>query len=126
MVSVTVDPNMKSLQQEKETYDKEKTFNQPAETTEHTEETTSTSRPPGEPGVVPNTGAGANQPLSVGGSASGGAAVAAGGGEGSTSSVTENKQKNQIFPSVVREWIRSPAGASAVVGASVSIPRSHL
>jgi flagellar biosynthesis/type III secretory pathway M-ring protein FliF/YscJ len=73
---------------------------------------------------VPNTGAGANQPLSVGGG--GGGATATVGGEGSTSNITENKQKNQIFPSVVREWIRSPAGASAVVGASVSIPRSHL
>jgi flagellar biosynthesis/type III secretory pathway M-ring protein FliF/YscJ len=127
MVSVTVDPNMKSLQQEKETYDKEKTLTLLAESTERTDESTTTSRPPGEPGVVPNTGAGANQPLSVGGSSGGGGgATVAGGGEGSTTNTNENKTKNQIFPSVVREWIRSPAGASAVVGASVSIPRSHL
>jgi flagellar biosynthesis/type III secretory pathway M-ring protein FliF/YscJ len=123
LVSVTVDPNMKSIQLEEEEYDKNKSFSKPVEETERTEENTNTSRPPGEPGVVPNTG-GANQPGSVGGG--GGAGVAAPGSEGSTSTLTETKTKNQIFPARVRKWMKSAAGASAVVGASISIPRSHL
>jgi flagellar biosynthesis/type III secretory pathway M-ring protein FliF/YscJ len=123
LVSVTVDPNMKSIQLEEEEYDKNKSFSKPVEETERTEENTNTSRPPGEPGVVPNTG-GANQPGSVSGG--GGAGAAAPGIEGSTSTLTETKTKNQIFPARVRKWMKSAAGASAVVGASISIPRSHL
>jgi len=121
LVSVTVDPNMKSLRTEKETYDKANTIDKVIESIERTVESSTTSRPPGEPGAVPNTG-GANQP----GSVSGGGGVAAGGGEGTTSNESETKTKMQVFPSVVREYLRSPAGSSAVVGASVSIPRSHL
>jgi flagellar biosynthesis/type III secretory pathway M-ring protein FliF/YscJ len=70
---------------------------------------------------VPNTG-GANQAGSVGSGGGGVGAIA----EGSTSTVTETKTKSQVFPSVLREYLRSPAGSSAVVGASISIPRSHL
>jgi flagellar M-ring protein FliF len=118
LVSVTVDPNMKSLRSEKETFDKSNTFDKMIESTERTNESTTTSRPPSEPGAVPNTG-GANQAASIGG---GGGA----GSEGTTTNENETKTKMQVFPAVVREYLRSPAGASAVVGASVSIPRSHL
>lgn len=119
MVSVSVDPKMQASQIEKETYDKAKSFSQPLETIEKSEENSTSSKPPSEPGVVPNTTS-ANQGANIGGGGGGG------GGEGTTSTVTENKVKNQNFSSVIREWIKSPAGASAVVGASVSIPRSHF
>lgn len=120
LVSVTVDANMKSLRTEKETYDKAQTFDKVVESTERTNESSTTSRPPGEPGAVPNTG-GANQAATLGG----GGGVAPG-GEGTTSNENETKTKMQVFPSVVREKLLSPAGSSAVVGASVSIPRSYL
>ena len=120
LVSVTVDPNMKSLRSEKETFDKAGTFDKVIESTERTNESTTTSRPPGEPGAVPNTG-GANQAASLGGA--GGVAA---GSEGTTTNESETKTKMMVFPSVVREKLLSPAGSSAVVGASISIPRSHL
>jgi flagellar biosynthesis/type III secretory pathway M-ring protein FliF/YscJ len=116
MVSVTVDPKMTSSQIEKESYDKGRTFLQPLSVDEKTEENVTSSRAPAEPGVVPNTGA--NRPSDV--------SPAAGGGEGSNTNSTDTRTKNQIFPSVVREWLKSPAGSAAVVGASVSIPRSYL
>src|SRR5258706_4477092 len=119
MVRVTVDPKMTSSQIEKESYDKAKTFLQPLSVDEKTEENvTSSGRAPAEPGVVPNTGA--NRPSDVSGAAGGG------GGEGSNNNSSDTKTKNQIFPSVTREWLKSPAGSAAVVGASVSIPRSYL
>jgi flagellar biosynthesis/type III secretory pathway M-ring protein FliF/YscJ len=120
MVLVTVDPKTSSSQMERQEYDKSKTFNQPVETTDRTEENTSSSRSPAEPGAVPNVGAsgGANQPLSIG--------AAGGGGEGTSNSVTENNSKNQVFPSMVKEWTRNPAGSMTVVGASISVPRSHF
>ena len=104
LVSVTVDPNMKSLRQEKETYDKANTIDKVVESTERTNESTTTSRPPGEPGAVPNTGS-ANQPASL----AGGGSVAAG-GDGTTSNESETKTKMQVFPSVVREKLLSPGG----------------
>ena len=120
MVMVTVDPKRSSSQMERQEYDKGKTFDRPVETTDRTEENTSSSRAPAEPGAVPNVGAsgGANQPLSIG--------AAGGGGEGTVSNVTENKSKNQVFPSMLREWIKNPAGSMTVVGASISVPRSHF
>jgi flagellar biosynthesis/type III secretory pathway M-ring protein FliF/YscJ len=120
MVSVTVDPQITSKQIEKQEYDKSKTFDKAIENTERTEENSSTIRVPAEPGAVPNVGAnvgGANQSLSIG---------AGGTGEGTTNNVTETKTKMQVFPSMVREWIKSPAGTIAVVGASISVPRSHF
>ena len=121
IVSVTVDPTIQSTQIERETYDKSKTFIQPSEVNEKTDESTTTSRGPAEPGTVPNTGGGgANQPLSVASAAGGGA------GEGTTSTTSDTKTKNAIFPTLTREWITSPAGAASVIGASVSIPRSYL
>jgi flagellar M-ring protein FliF len=118
MVSVTVDPKMTSSQIEKETYDKSKTFLQPLSVDEKTEENvTSSGRAPAEPGVVPNTGA--NRPSDVSGGGGGGS-------EASNNNSTDTKTKNQIFPSVIRERLMNPAGTAAVVGASVSIPRSYL
>jgi flagellar M-ring protein FliF len=121
MATVTVDPQITSRQIEKQESDKGKTFGKEVELNERTEENSTTSRAPAEPGAVPNVGAnvGANQSLSVG--AGGGGA-----GEGTSNSTTENKTKIQLFPSTVREWIKSPAGAIAVVGASISVPRSHF
>jgi flagellar biosynthesis/type III secretory pathway M-ring protein FliF/YscJ len=72
---------------------------------------------------VPNTGGGANQAVNLG---SGAAAAVASGGEGTNSTVTETKTKNQILANKIQEWITSPGGASAVVGCSVSVPRSHF
>jgi flagellar biosynthesis/type III secretory pathway M-ring protein FliF/YscJ len=121
MVMVTVDPKTSSSQMERQEYDKNKTFDKPVETTDRTEENTSSIRAPAEPGAVPNVGssAGANRPLEIGG-------AGGGGGEGTSNSVTENKSKNQVFPSMVREWIKNPAGSMNVVGASISVPRSHF
>lgn len=116
MVSVTVDPKMNSSHSEKESYDKAGTFDKPIETIEKSEERTNSTKPAGEPGAVPNTGA--NLAANLGGGAP---AV-----EGSNTTNTENKSRFQVFPSVVREWMKSPAGSAAVVGASVSIPRSHF
>ena len=126
MVSVTVDPQITSRQIEKQEYDKAKTFSKESDTTERTEENSSTSRALAEPGAVPNVGAsmgtgGANQSFSL--AAGGGGA---GAGEGTSNSVSETKSKMDHFPSLVREWIKSPAGSMAVVGASVSVPRSHF
>jgi flagellar biosynthesis/type III secretory pathway M-ring protein FliF/YscJ len=123
MVSVTVDPQITSKQIELQKYNKSETFSKESETTERTEENASSSRGPAEPGAVPNVGSsvgagGANQPLNIAG---GGA-----NGEGTSNSVTETKSKLQHYPSLVREWIKSPAGSVAVVGASVSVPRSHF
>jgi flagellar biosynthesis/type III secretory pathway M-ring protein FliF/YscJ len=120
MVSVTVDPKMQQSQIEKETYDKAKTFSKETQIDEKTDDSNTTSRAGAEPGINPNTG-GANQPSSVGGGGGAGAS-----GEGTTTNSTQNITKLQIFPSVVREWIRSPAGASVVVGASIGVPRSHF
>jgi flagellar biosynthesis/type III secretory pathway M-ring protein FliF/YscJ len=118
MVSVTVDPKMQQRQIEKEHYDKAGTFDKPISIDEKTEETSSNSRGPSEPGVVPNTGA--NQAARLDGAAPGA------GGEGSTSSTTSTQTKNQIFPSVTREWIKDRSGSSAVVGASINVPRSYF
>jgi flagellar biosynthesis/type III secretory pathway M-ring protein FliF/YscJ len=123
MASVTVDPNTKTLEMEREFYEKDKTFDRAIDIQNRTEESTSTSRGPGEPGVVPNTGSAANQPLSVGGA---GGAVVGGGGEGSTSNSTDEKTKMQVFPAVTRERTKAPAGSGTVLAASVSIPRTHL
>jgi flagellar M-ring protein FliF len=127
LVSVTVDPNMQAKQIEKELFDKERSFSRPVTETERTEESNTNSRGPSEPGVVPNVSGGANQALAIGGGAAPAGSPAAGGaGESSSTSNTETTVKNENFVSKVRELIRSPAGASAVVGASVSIPRSHF
>jgi flagellar biosynthesis/type III secretory pathway M-ring protein FliF/YscJ len=116
MVSVTVDPNMSKSQIEKEIYDKDRTFGREIQTDEKTEENSTTpGRPPAEPGIVPNTG-GANT----------GASVAGGGGDTTTSNSTHNQNKFQVFPTLTREWLTSPAGAAAVVGASIGVPRSHF
>ena len=121
MVMVTVDPKIVSSQIERQEYDKNKTFGKDVESTESTEENSSNSRPPAEPGAVPNVGAsgGANQAMNILGGAGAG-------GEGTTSNSTETKTKTQIYPAMVRELIQSPAGSIAVVGASVSVPRSHF
>jgi flagellar biosynthesis/type III secretory pathway M-ring protein FliF/YscJ len=117
MVSVTVDPNMNRSQVEKETYDKAGTFSKEVLIDEKTDESTTTAgRPAAEPGIVPNTG-GANTAASVAG---------AGSGEGSTTNSTQNQTKLQVFPAFTREWVTSPAGAAAVVGASIGVPRSHF
>ncbi|HEY7118090.1 MAG TPA: flagellar M-ring protein FliF C-terminal domain-containing protein [Tepidisphaeraceae bacterium] len=129
MVSVTVDPELQARQIEKETYDKDHTFEKLSTSTERNEETSNSTRGPTEPGAVPNTTGGANQPTSIGAAASGAANSGASIGnaaEGSSSTTTETTIKNQIFPSVVKELIKSPAGAAAVIGASVSIPRSYF
>jgi flagellar biosynthesis/type III secretory pathway M-ring protein FliF/YscJ len=118
MVSVTVDPKMQQSQIEKEHYDKAGTFDKPVSIDEKTEETTSNSRGPGEPGVVPNTGANQTARLDT--------ATPTAGGEGTTSSLTSTQTKNQIFPSVTREVIKERGGSSAVVGASIGVPRSHF
>ena len=119
MVMVTVDPKIAWSQIERQEYDKARTIDKVIESTDRSEENSSNSRPPAEPGAVPNVGSsgGANQALSIG---------ASGGGEGTTSTVTENKVKTQVLPAYVKEWITSPAGSIAVVGASVSVPRSHF
>jgi flagellar biosynthesis/type III secretory pathway M-ring protein FliF/YscJ len=119
-VTVSVDPKMQQSLIEKESYDKKGTLSIPQTTKERTEENSTNSRPPGEPGAVPNTGV-ANQGVSVSGGG-----PAGGGSEGTVSNTTENESKNMILPSWVHETIKSPAGASAVVGASVSIPRSYF
>ena len=119
MVSVTVDPKMQQRQIENEHYDKAGTFDKPISIDEKNEETSSNSRAPGEPGVVPNTGANQATRLDTG-------ASSAGGGEGSSTTTNSTQTKNQIFPSVTREWIKDPSGSSAVVGASIGVPRSHF
>jgi flagellar biosynthesis/type III secretory pathway M-ring protein FliF/YscJ len=118
MVSVSVDANIQFSQIEKETFDKGRTFGKELSIDEKTDESTSNSRGGAEPGINPNTG-GANQPLRV---ENGGG----GGGDVTTTSSTQNQTKMQNFPAVVREWIRSPGGASAVTGASIGVPRSHF
>jgi flagellar biosynthesis/type III secretory pathway M-ring protein FliF/YscJ len=120
MVMVTVEPKTSSSQLERQEYDKAKTFDKPIESTDRTEENTSSSRAPVEPGAVPNTGSnvGANRSLELG--------VSGGGGEGTSSNTTENKVRNQVFPSVTKEWVKNPAGGMPVVGATISVPRSHF
>ncbi len=120
-VTVSVDPKMQQSILIKESYDKKGTLSIPQSTRERTDENSTNSRPPGEPGAVPNTGV-ANQSLSV----SGGGPAASGGAEGTVSNTSETETKNVVLPSWVHETIKSPAGASAVVGASVSIPRSYF
>jgi flagellar biosynthesis/type III secretory pathway M-ring protein FliF/YscJ len=120
-VTVSVDPKMQQILIEKESYDKKGTLSIPQTTRERTDENSTNSHPPSEPGAVPNTGV-ANQGVSV----ANGAAPAGGGGEGTVSNTSETETKNTILPSWVHETIKSPAGASAVVGASVSIPRSYF
>jgi flagellar biosynthesis/type III secretory pathway M-ring protein FliF/YscJ len=117
MVSVTVDPKTTSSHFEKEHFEKSTTFDRAVDVKESTTEETSNSRPPAEPGAVPNVGA--NQSLQIGG-------PAAGGGEGTTKTQTDTTTKMQVFPSVVREWMKSPAGSAAVIGCSVNVPRSHF
>jgi len=126
MVSVSVDRNMDAKRIEREVYDKNKTFDKVIQTSEKTSESTNSSRIAGEPGAVPNatvTGGGANQGMTLGG---GGGRPTGGGSEGSSSNDSENTARMQVFPAVMREWIRSPAGAAAVTSASVTIPRSHF
>jgi len=123
MVSVSVNPNMDQKRIEREMYDKAKTFIQPLRSFEKSSESSNMSRAGGEPGAVPNANitGGANQGMDLG-SPSG----PAGGREGSSQTDSESMQQNQPFPAVMREWIKSPAGAAAVEGASVTIPRSHF
>ncbi|MEZ0263840.1 MAG: hypothetical protein ACAI43_03865 [Phycisphaerae bacterium] len=125
MVSVSVDPNMDVKRIEREVFDKAKTFDKVIQTSEKTSESTNSSRTAGEPGAVPNatvTGGGANQGMTLGA----GGGRGGGGAEGSSTNDAENTARMQVFPAVMREWIRSPAGAAAVTGASVTIPRSHF
>jgi flagellar biosynthesis/type III secretory pathway M-ring protein FliF/YscJ len=120
--SVAVDPNIKTIEMEREFYDKDKTFERAVDIQNRSEETTNSSRGPSEPGAVPNTGgstAGANQAVSVGG-------VGGGAGEVGSSNSSEEKTKMQVFPSVTRERSKAPAGSGTVLSASVSIPRTHL
>jgi flagellar biosynthesis/type III secretory pathway M-ring protein FliF/YscJ len=119
MVSVSVDVKAQASQIEKEEYDKGKTFSQPLKIDEKNDESTTTSRPPSEPGAVPNTG-GANQGATLAGGAAGA------GGEGTTTNSTDSKIQNQIFPTRTIEKSINPAGTSNVVGASVSVPRSYF
>jgi flagellar biosynthesis/type III secretory pathway M-ring protein FliF/YscJ len=123
MVSVSVDPKMDIKRIEREVFDKANTFDKVIQTSEKTSESTNSSRVAGEPGAVPNAAVtgGANQRMDL---AAGGAA--GGGREGSSTNDAENTARMQVFPAVMREWIRSPAGAAAVTGASVTIPRSHF
>lgn len=124
-VTVSVDPVMQQRLIEKESYDKPKTLVIPKTVREKTEENSTNNHSPTEPGAVPNTGV-ANQGVSVGGGGSGGGGAAGGGTEGSVNNTSDTETTNAIFPSWVHETIKSPAGASAVVGASVSIPRSYF
>ena len=118
-VSVTVDPKMQKSLVVKESYDRAKTLSIAQSIKERTDENSSTTRPPGEPGAVPNTTV-ANQRADVVGGGG------AGGGEGTTGNTTESDIKNTILPSWVHETIKSAGGESAVVGASVNIPRSYF
>jgi flagellar biosynthesis/type III secretory pathway M-ring protein FliF/YscJ len=122
-VTVSVDPDMQLRLIEKESYDKPKTLVIPKTVREKTDENSTNSHSPTEPGAVPNTGMANQGGVSVGG---GGGAASGGGGEGTTSTTSDTETTNAIFPSWVHETIKSPAGASAVVGASVSIPRSYF
>lgn len=116
MVSVTVDAKITSSQFEKESFDKKDAFDKPVEIEEKTSENTTTSRPPtGEPGAVPNTGA--NTPLAIGG---------AGSGDSTSNTTSDSKTRLQHYVPRIREWMKSPAGSAAVIGASVSVPRSHF
>jgi len=124
-VTVSVDAKVQQSIIVKENYIKKDTLVIPQSIKEKTDESNTISKPPGEPGAVPNTGGVANQGLSVaaGGAAAGGTPS---GSEGTSQTITDNDTKNTILPSWVHETIKSPAGASAVVGASVSIPRSYF
>jgi flagellar biosynthesis/type III secretory pathway M-ring protein FliF/YscJ len=77
-----------------------------------TEENNNSSKPASEPGTNANTGA----TLS--------ATVAS--GETSANTVTEESIESQHYVPTTRETIETPAGATPVTGASVSVPRSHF
>src|SRR5205085_1345705 len=105
MVSVTVDPQMQQKEIKKITYDKPGSFSQPTDVDERSDESNNIARPPGEPGVNPNTGGGANKGADIAG-------AGAGGGENNSTTTTQTKTKYQVFANEIQEWIRSAAGAS--------------
>jgi flagellar M-ring protein FliF len=125
MVSVTVDPDIQKKEWTTEKYDKNGIYVQPLTIDEKTEEGATNGRRGDEPGAVLNTGT-ANKGAVIGGNAPAPAGGGGGGGEGSTTSMTDTKTKNQILANRVQEWIKSSGGSSAVVGTSVSVPRSHF
>jgi flagellar biosynthesis/type III secretory pathway M-ring protein FliF/YscJ len=109
-ISVTVELDTESKTTQQKIYDKDKSFSLENETTNHTEESTSSGPTSSEPGVLPNTSM----------------TIASTGSGGSTMSTSDETAKKAIFPAETVTQIRTPAGKTTVVGATVRVPQSYF
>jgi flagellar M-ring protein FliF len=110
MVSVTVNVDTKTMQEEKHTPDAKAVVSSPTKTSEQHDETTAPSQGSGDPGVAPNTGIALNP------SASGG---------NSNTSGTETNEFH-VDSGYTNTVIKAPAGDPTVVGAAINVPRSYF
>jgi flagellar biosynthesis/type III secretory pathway M-ring protein FliF/YscJ len=112
LVSVTVDLNTVSKQEQATEVDPLKFVHKPIEETTTSEETSSNSQPSGDVGV------GANTQVTVESSG--------GGGEKNTSTIDKTETRYQLETSRKVITSRMPAGTATVVAATVRVPRSFF
>jgi flagellar biosynthesis/type III secretory pathway M-ring protein FliF/YscJ len=112
LVSVTVDLDTVSKQQQATEVDPKKVVSSPLEEDNSSQETHSTNPAGGEPGVVANTG------ISIDGSSSG--------GDQSSSTMEKNQTKYMVEVSKTVTTSKIPAGTATPVAAAVRVPRSFF
>lgn len=110
-VQVTVDLDTKSIQETATLYDNANTVVKEQQNRTNTEEITSGSPAPMEPGVIPNAGVSLAAPPAI---------------SGSTSTKTEEETKNAIFPGMRQLSTKTPAGKPTVVGVAIHVPLSDF
>jgi len=108
LVSVTIDLNTKTTQEQKHTVDIKNTLQVEQETSESSDENKSPAQTGGEPGVLPNVGVALNS----------------NGGDGGGNTHTENKSMFKVDPSTTDTITKMPAGDGTVTAATVRVPRS--
>ncbi len=112
MVSVTVVPNQKRIEEKSHMADPKGTLVKPKREDTASEENTTTSKPGGDAGVGPNVAADLN--------------AGSGGGEGVKSVTEKNQTENAIEFGVLDRHSIDPGNDFNVTGASVLLPRSYF
>lgn len=111
LVAVTVDLEITSSQETRETYDASKTVSKEKVVETSSEESSQPQQQVGEPGAI------SNMALSL---------AAAPLTPNATSTAEKSRIESEIFPSRTVETINKPAGKPTVVSAAVRIPRSYF